>query len=28
VGRTPNVEGLGLDEAKVEFDGKGIKVDS
>ena len=28
MGRNPNVEGLGLEEAKVDFDLKGIKVDS
>jgi len=27
VGRAPNVEGLGLEEAGVEFDKKGVKVD-
>lgn len=26
-GRSPNVEGLGLDKARIEFDAKGIKVD-
>jgi pyruvate/2-oxoglutarate dehydrogenase complex dihydrolipoamide dehydrogenase (E3) component len=28
VGRTPNVEGLGLDQAGVEFDAQGVKVNS
>lgn len=28
VGRTPNVEGLGLEKAGVEFDMKGVKVNS
>jgi pyruvate/2-oxoglutarate dehydrogenase complex dihydrolipoamide dehydrogenase (E3) component len=28
VGRTPNVEGLGLDKAGVEFDAKGIRVNA
>ena len=27
VGRVPSVEGLGLDHAGVEFDGRGVKVD-